>query len=379
MKVLILARGVPNSKDPQEGCFEMDQAIALSNLGHEVVIMSVDGRWRKYWRKIGISKTLNKGVTAYKLFVFPTSVIKRLISYKLGYIINAFLSKWLYKYVVSKHGDFDIIHAHFLPCIYSGMRIKKAFSGVKLVGTEHWSKVGQSNLSSEVKFLGNSTYNYLDKLITVSKELGNNIKNNFGTDYTVVYNLIDTSSFDNIKVKKVANRYVIVALGSLIKRKGFDILIKAFSKTGLADKGVILKIIGDGKERSALEELVKISKLENSVEFTGQLDKIHVFAELKSSDLYVLSSRLENFSVAIIEAMACGLPSIATLCGGVEEFPLNNVIKIPVEDVEEMSKAILSAYSSREDIDTEKIRKECLSYFSPLVIGKQLEDIYNTI
>lgn len=136
MKILILARGVPHRRDPQEGCFEMDQAIALSNLGHEVVIMSVDGRFRKYWRKLGIKKSSNKGVNAYKLFVFPTSVIKRLISYKLGYKINAFLAKRLYKYVVSQHGNFDIIHAHFLPCIYSASSIKKVNPDIKIVGTE---------------------------------------------------------------------------------------------------------------------------------------------------------------------------------------------------------------------------------------------------
>lgn len=379
MKILILARGVPHRRDPQEGCFEMDQAIALSNLGHEVVIMSVDGRFRKYWRKLGIKKTSNKGVNAYKLFVFPTSVIKRLISYKLGYKINAFLAKRLYKYVVSQHGNFDIIHAHFLPCIYSASSIKKVNPDIKIVGTEHWSKVGQKVLSTEVKYLGNASYTFLDKLIAVSRELGDNIRSNFGVESDVVYNLIDTTFLDKVKAKRSSTAYTIVALGSLIKRKGFDVLIKAFAKSGLAEKGVILKIIGEGRERASLTELVNKHGLRDSVVMTGQLDKERVYSELKSSDLYVLSSRLENFSVAIIEATACGLPAIATLCGGVAEFPLKDVIKIQPDNVDEMASAILKAYSEKDSVDNDRIKRECLSYFSPLAIGKQLENIYKSI
>lgn len=379
MKILILARGIPNSKDPQEGCFEMDQAVALSKLGHEVVIMSVDGRFRKYWRKIGVSKVCREKVVAYKLFVFPTSVIKRLISYKLGYRINSFLAKKMYKYIISKHGTFDIVHAHFLPIIYLGVQIKKDFPSIKLIGTEHWSKVGQKTLSEEVKYLGDASYKFLDKLIVVSSELGANINKNFSVNSEVVHNLIDVSSLKKIPNSHLHDNYTIVGVGSLIHRKGFDILIKAFAKTNLSDKGVTLKIIGDGKEKNNLIELVRYYNLENNVILMGQLTKDRVYEELIKSDLYVLSSRLENFSVAIIEAAAGGLPAIATLCGGVAEFPLKTVIKIPVDNVDSMADAILKAYNDRNNIDRFSIQEECLSYFSPEAIGHQLELIYSKL
>ena len=56
MNIFIIARGYPTSKEPTWGCFEKDQAEALSKLGHKVSIVSVDTRFRWYWRSLGITK-----------------------------------------------------------------------------------------------------------------------------------------------------------------------------------------------------------------------------------------------------------------------------------------------------------------------------------
>ena len=55
MYILLISRGIPSVKDPQWGCFEFDQAKALKKLGHKVVVISVDVRFRFYYRKIGIT------------------------------------------------------------------------------------------------------------------------------------------------------------------------------------------------------------------------------------------------------------------------------------------------------------------------------------
>lgn len=51
MHILIISHGYPTPDDPQYGCFEKDQALALSRLEHKVSIASVDGRYRQYKRK----------------------------------------------------------------------------------------------------------------------------------------------------------------------------------------------------------------------------------------------------------------------------------------------------------------------------------------
>jgi len=58
MFIALISRGVPSKRDPQWGCFEKDQAEALAATGHKVVVISVDTRFRFYWRKLGISPLL---------------------------------------------------------------------------------------------------------------------------------------------------------------------------------------------------------------------------------------------------------------------------------------------------------------------------------
>ena len=376
MKILIIARGIPSDKHPQDGCFEWDQAKALAAKGHEIVVMSIDGRVRKYWRSPGIKKYDKDNVTAYKLFYFPTAIIRRLISFKLGYKIESMLAKRLYRYIVKRHGKFDIVHAHYLTTAYLGAEIKKK-NDIKLVATEHWSALKESVLTKEVQYLGDNSYPFVDSLISVSRHLGESIKSHFGNDFYVVNNLIDTEGLQPAVEHTDNSHYTIVAVGTLLPIKGYDILIRAFEKSTLKNKNVILKIIGNGPERANLEKLISDLSLSEKIILCGQLPKSDVYNALHTADLYVLSSRSENFPVALIEATANGVPAIATLCGGPQENKVSAVYKVPPENIEALAEALDACYDEKDEIDRTAIQKETLSYYSPGVIASQLIDIYN--
>lgn len=375
MKILIIARGIPNKHDPQEGCFEWDQAKALAAKGNDVTVMAIDGRVRKFWRTPGIQKINKDNITAYKLFYFPTAIIRRLISLKSGYNIEAFFAKRLYRHITKEQGDFDIIHSHYLTCSYQGVKIKQRF-GCKLVATEHWSALKATELPFEIKFLGENTYKYLDRLISVSDHLGKSIKEHFNVDYSVVHNLIDTSLLQPALDKTNNSAFTIVAVGSLLKVKGFDILIKAFAKSKARHSNAILKIIGSGNEYNNLKQTIESLELKNKVFLCGQKPKPEVYNELRNADLFILSSRSENFSVALIEATANGSPAIGTLCGGVQEYPVSNVTKVPVEDIDALASAIDKSIDNQNTVDRRQLQLETLSLFSPEAIASQLEKIY---
>ena len=108
----------------------------------------------------------------------------------------------------------------------------------------------------------------------------------------------------------------IVAHGRFVQKKGFDLLLRSFSRLVAAD--VRLYIAGDGVERRRLTQLAKRLKLGNRVCFVGWQDDIRDF--LLQGDLFVLPSRYEPFGIAVLEAMACGLPIIATRCHGPVEI-----------------------------------------------------------
>jgi len=117
----------------------------------------------------------------------------------------------------------------------------------------------------------------------------------------------------------------IVAMGRLVRTKGFSDLILAYQSSGLSCG---LSILGDGPERSNLVELVDELELSEQVHFLGFVN--NPYQVIKNADLFVLCSHLEGFPNALIEAMALGKPVIATDCtdGPREILALTNNIAL---------------------------------------------------
>lgn len=112
------------------------------------------------------------------------------------------------------------------------------------------------------------------------------------------------------------NMTKIVALGRFVHKKGFDMLLRSFSR--LAIDNIHLYLAGDGAERRRLMGLATSLNLGNKVRFAGWQDDVRSF--LLQGDLFVLPSRYEPFGIAVLEAMACGIPIVATKCHGPVEI-----------------------------------------------------------
>lgn len=111
--------------------------------------------------------------------------------------------------------------------------------------------------------------------------------------------------------------------GRLAPEKGFFVLIRALSL--LFDKGhkLELRLAGNGPSKEPLQTLVAELGLTNQVKFLGFLSEDEIITELQSSDLFVLPSFAEGVPVSVMEAMATGVPVIATNVGGTSELVEN--------------------------------------------------------
>ena len=96
--------------------------------------------------------------------------------------------------------------------------------------------------------------------------------------------------------------------------------------------------------------------------------------------MFVLASRKETFGVVYIEVMMLGLPVIASICGGPEEFVQEtDGLLVPVEDVNALADAIKYMFENYQLYDRAKIAEDCKNRFSPEVIARQLTDIFEKV
>lgn len=123
--------------------------------------------------------------------------------------------------------------------------------------------------------------------------------------------------------------FVVCAAGRLSPEKGFDRLIAALATPGLRGRKLELVIAGEGPQRGALQRLSAACGLGDRVHLLGHREDLP--GVLRAADAFVLSSLHEGMSNALMEAMALGLPCVATPVGGVEELVIDGESGLVVE------------------------------------------------
>ncbi len=375
MYILMIARGYPTPDDPQWGCFEKDQADALAALGHKVVVMSVDSRFRFKRRKHGVTHHLDNSVNYYNLYCCPAlfySFLGKFLSLKIG----QWQMLYLFKKIIKKHGLPHVIYSHFFGCTAMGVKLKEKYN-ISLVGIEHAARFNEDVLDSSTLYGARYAYTHTDMTIVVAETLRESLYRHFKLETKVVHNMANQRFFTGRVYPDRKEKLSFVATGSLIYRKGYDVLIAACEKMNISREKWELKIIGGGEEKENLQEQINRANLQKNIHLVGQKDKEDIIELLINSNVFVLPSRNENFSVAVLEALACGLPVIASICGGIREcIDEKNGLLFPVDDVDALANALQYMIESYDKYNRQSIAADCKNRFSPEVIAKQLTTVF---
>ena len=287
------------------------------------------------------------------------------------------MTKYLFRVICRKEGAPDVIYAHYMFSMAGLDVVHRKHPEIPVVGIEHWSHLSNDSLAKLDLMYAKIGYNLIDRLLAVSPSLQARIKNHFGKDSEVVYDMVDQYFLDAPLMKRPSGNepFRFVSCGSLVPIKAFDVLIKAFAKMESPDAE--LTIIGDGPEKGALIRLSEELGVSKRVRFTGRLPHERIAEVLSKANVYALASRSETFGVSYVEALAMGLPVIATRCGGPDSF-MNDTcgLMVDVDDVTGLTKAMDRMAKRVDDYSPETIREYVRSRFSGEVIAKQLEKIF---
>jgi glycogen(starch) synthase len=170
----------------------------------------------------------------------------------------------------------------------------------------------------------------------------------------------------------------ILTVSRLIARKGLRMLITALARSQRSD--LSLDIAGDGPCRASLEQLAVSFGIADRVHFHGFLDRLNLARLYAQADIFVLASVAESCSMALLEAMAAGLPLIATKVGGTIELVEHgyNGLLIDSEDVDALRAAIesLAQDPSQRQRFAAANRRLVQERFSWDSIARQYESIF---
>ena len=235
-----------------------------------------------------------------------------------------------------KKEKIDILHCQGFLSSFLGFWLSK-LTGIPYIATVQ-------RLEGRGNRLKNSIYRNAVLCIGASRAIGEYFKEIGCKNIEIIPNGIDLERFKGLD-RKSHDGFVVMTIARLEKVKGIEYLIGAFARLSLPRR-LSLVIIGDGSERKNLENLVKKLNLEERVEFLGEIPNERIPEYLAGADCFVLPSLKEGFGIAVLEAMAAGVPVIASRVGGILDIIEDGKTGLLIEpgNPEEIAKAISKIY-----------------------------------
>lgn len=355
------------------GSFELEQAKMLQKNGEDVCYLCaslhpnkvIKARGYQFWREDGVM------VCAYSKRFFPRVFplyFQKLRSYFWGE---------LFKRVCEETGQPDIIHIHY-PAM---LMIADAFHpfhqiGVKIVATEHWTKV----LSKSLDYIETRSYRkyfeYIDACICVGSPLANAIKEIVESSKTPIYVVPNVVNQEFQPSYALHDDFEFIAVGRLVKIKQFDQIIQAFAEC-FRGKSIKLTIVGGGEEYEMLKKLIIDLSVEKQVMLTESLSRQAVAERIANADCLVCYSRFETFGVPIIEAWACGIPAIiSTAAAVIDNFDNRLGVEVSFDDIANLKEKMKYMYENIFLFDKKFISEYAQENFSEHAIYQRLKRIY---
>lgn len=282
---------------------------------------------------------------------------------------------------LDRHGPIDLIHAHVsYPAGYIAAILSREFD-IPYVLTEHMGPFPFERYMHDGRPISEIDVAFRDAVATiaVSPFLAERIAS-FGYHRPeVVPNLVDEDRFLPAAAHR-KDRFTFLTLCSMSSQKGVGDLLEAIALWRPSPDRVRFRIAGDGPLRASLQRLARRLGLESLVEWLGHADPDRTPALYAASDAFIMTSRYETFGVVYAEAIACGVPVIATRCGGPQSIVNStNGMLVDVGDRAGIADAMERLVADPGKFDSRVIREDFMQRFSRPAVVRQLCKIYERV
>lgn len=347
--------------------------VQLARKGHQVHFISYDLPFRltvEYDERIFFHPV---SVTTYPLFKFPP--------YSLALAARmAEVAEWQ---------ELDVLHVHYaIPHATCAIlaRLVAEKSKVKVVTTLHGTDI--TYVGSDPSFFRITKFSIeeSDAVTAVSEWLRDRTREEFQTDCEIhtIYNFVDPNRFkprtcDKSRFSREGEKIVMhISNFRPVKRVRDVVSIFKLINDRVPSR---LVLVGEGPEISVADHMIRELELVDRVEFLGEQDRIEDI--VPCADLVLLPSEYESFGLAALEAMACGVPVVASASGGLVELIEDGVTGFlaDVGDVQTMADRGIDVFSNPDVAGRigAQARESVVQRFEPDPIVSRYEDLYESL
>jgi glycosyltransferase involved in cell wall biosynthesis len=379
---------IPSWYPPDGGYFFKEHSEAMQRTGWQVDVLVN--------RVVGIRKILQQGRSAlggYRVGKENGLRVIRSVYLKIPGSEEKNIQKWaagtarLYKRYEKEFGKPDLILTHSVTWAGFAASLINKLYGIPYVVVEHrsffvWSTEKARNMVKPYYLpFFEEAYRNCSRLVLVSESLLTGLKELLPwieEKTLTIPNMIREDMFMPPSVVRNRDPFVFLWAGRLEHVKGVDLLIEAAQI--LKERGTnnfFIRLAGKGSLQNELEKQAREAGVSDVFTFLGRISREEMQKEMQMAACFVLPTRYEAFGAVLIEAMATGLPVIATRSGGPDALVNNdNGILIDTENAEQLAGAMEDMMHRINEFSEQKIRKQTMERYGQHSVMKQYNELF---
>ena len=374
LSIAVIPAWYPTAARPLAGVFVRDHARAAA-VENDVAVIADDGPISSVSGLYALTDSVEDGLRTFRIRHRRTRLPQlTAVAYLLGILDSL-------RRLRRDGRPVDLLHPHVHRAAWAAT-ILGAMKRLPVVVTEHSSEFGWSGISPRALRRARIAFARADLVCPVSEYLQSQIESHgVRARFRVVPNAVDTELFSPVPTVEAGERPArILVVASLHPKKGLPHLIEALGELAKRRRDFVVDIVGEGPGRLEYEGRVRELGIERLVIFRGVQPRAEVASWMRRADFLALPSLTENLPVSVIEAMACGLPVVATRVGGVPELVDERTgLLVEPGSSEALASGIAQMLDHRSEYTAEQIAGIARSRYSLEVVGRMWDEVYRDV